>query len=213
MKLSKQDIVHAAHVVEAELATDNDNVEQKTELLRQDGKLTKHDKDLARATSTKLKYFRNNIVSAVNDEKLCGVFYFAIKAAKQAPEVFFREAMTNSYSLEKLVYLVKSIKSGKCEYSLGDMGGSRTFALVHMIREEIDVFTNGAVFDLMNEVKKANELRLDMGYTQANQLINLFERLGLVEKLKGKGIAKNGSQQYQFIKNDFYNYLANAFKA
>ncbi|HFF6768583.1 TPA: hypothetical protein ACGEAQ_005950, partial [Klebsiella pneumoniae] len=29
----------------------------------------------------------------------------------------------------------------------------------------------------------------------------------------GMGAAKNGSQQYRFIKNDFYNYLADAFKA
>ncbi|EOI7062237.1 hypothetical protein ACMVND_004670, partial [Salmonella enterica subsp. enterica serovar Kentucky] len=54
---------------------------------------------------------------------------------------------------------------------------------------------------------------LDAGYTQANQLINLCERLGLVEKIKGVGIAKAGTQQYRFIKNDFYNYLADAFKA
>ena len=30
---------------------------------------------------------------------------------------------------------------------------------------------------------------------------------------EGMGAAKNGSQQYRFIKNDFYNYLADAFKA
>ncbi len=48
---------------------------------------------------------------------------------------------------------------------------------------------------------------------QANQLINLCERLGLVEKVKGMGSAKAGTQQYRFIKNDFYNYLADAFKA
>ncbi|MBS6928926.1 MAG: hypothetical protein KH152_10640 [Finegoldia magna] len=137
----------------------------------------------------------------------------AIKASKQAPEVFFREAMTNSYSLEKLVYLVKSIKSGKCVYSVADMSGSRVFALIEMINDEMETFTNGAVFDLMNEAKKACEIKLDAGYTQANQLINLCERLGLVEKIKGMGAAKNGSQQYRFIKNDFYNYLADAFKA
>ncbi|EOG3724007.1 hypothetical protein ACK98V_004964, partial [Salmonella enterica subsp. enterica serovar Cerro] len=57
------------------------------------------------------------------------------------------------------------------------------------------------------------EVKLDAGYTQANQLINLCERLGLVEKIKGVGIAKAGTQQYRFIKNDFYNYLADAFKA
>ncbi|HCQ3022613.1 TPA: hypothetical protein OHP99_005646, partial [Escherichia coli] len=137
----------------------------------------------------------------------------AIKASKQAPEVFFRDAMTNSYSLEKLVYLVKSIKSGKCVYSIADMSGSRVFALIDMINDEIDTFTNGAVFDLMNEAKKACEIKLDAGYTQANQLINLCERLGLVEKVKGMGSAKAGTQQYRFIKNDFYNYLADAFKA
>ncbi|WP_313021583.1 hypothetical protein, partial [Atlantibacter hermannii] len=165
------------------------------------------------AATTKLAYFTNNVLNAVNDEKLAGVFYYAIKASKQAPEVFFREAMTNSYSLEKLVYLVKSIKSGKCVYSVADMSGSRVFALIEMINDEMETFTNGAVFDLMNEAKKENEIKLDAGYTQANQLINLCERLGLVEKIKGMGAAKNGSQQYRFIKNDFYNYLADAFKA
>ncbi|ELQ1309872.1 hypothetical protein QTL24_004210, partial [Salmonella enterica subsp. enterica serovar Eko] len=153
------------------------------------------------------------VVNAVNDDKLSGVFYYAIKASKQAPEVFFREAMTNSYSLEKLVYLVTSIKAGKCVYSVADMSGSRVFALVEMINDEMETFTNGAVYDLMNEAKKECEVKLDAGYTQANQLINLCERLGLVEKIKGVGIAKAGTQQYRFIKNDFYNYLADAFKA
>ncbi|EGT4373679.1 hypothetical protein AUM47_19665 [Cronobacter malonaticus] len=211
--ISKKSILEAANIVAAELGAKANDLEQKNELLNSTGALTKNDKDNLRAASTKLKYFSNNILSAVNDEKLSAVFYFAIKASKQAPEVFFREAMTNSYSLEKLVYLVKSIKAGKCEYSKDDMSGSRVFALVHMIKDEVEVFTNGAVFDLMNEVKRANDLRLDAGYTQANQLINLCERLGLVEKIKGMGAAKNGSQQYRFIKNDFYNYLADAFKA
>ncbi|HBR7651480.1 hypothetical protein ACLAI9_26180 (plasmid) [Klebsiella pneumoniae] len=211
--ISKKTILEAANIVAGELGAKADDLEQKNEVLYSSGALTKNDKDNFRAASTKLKYFSNNILSAVNDEKLSGVFYYAIKASKQAPEVFFREAMTNSYSLEKLVYLVKSIKAGKCEYSTEDMSGSRVFALVHMIKDEVEVFTNGAVFDLMNEVKRANDLRLDAGYTQANQLINLCERLGLVEKIKGMGAAKNGSQQYRFIKNDFYNYLADAFKA
>ncbi len=179
----------------------------------QNGTHTKADKANMLAATTKLAYFTNNVLNAVNDEKLAGVFYYAIKASKQAPEVFFREAMTNSYSLEKLVYLVKSIKSGKCVYSVADMSGSRVFALIEMINDELETFTNGAVFDLMNEAKKACEIKLDAGYTQANQLINLCERLGLVEKIKGMGAAKNGSQQYRFIKNDFYNYLAEAFKA
>lgn len=41
------------------------------------------------AATTKLAYFINNVVNAVEDEKLCSVFYYAIKASKQAPEVFF----------------------------------------------------------------------------------------------------------------------------
>ncbi|EJQ0795045.1 hypothetical protein NYD82_004193, partial [Cronobacter sakazakii] len=203
----------AAVVIANELQINADNATQTYNNHYQNGTHTKADKANMLAATTKLAYFTNNVLNAVNDEKLAGVFYYAIKASKQAPEVFFREAMANSYSLEKLVYLVKSIKSGKCVYSVADMSGSRVFALIEMINDEIDTFTNGAVYDLMNEAKKVNELKPDAGYTQANQLINLCERLGLVEKIKGMGAAKNGSQQYRFIKNDFYNYLAEAFKA
>ncbi|QLO45352.1 hypothetical protein HV198_24310 (plasmid) [Citrobacter freundii] len=211
--ISKKSIIDAAVVIANELQVAANNATQTYKNHYQNGTHTKADKANMLAATTKLAYFTNNVLNAVNDEKLAGVFYYAIKASKQAPEVFFREAMTNSYSLEKLVYLVKSIKSGKCVYSVADMSGSRVFALIEMINDELETFTNGAVFDLMNEAKKANEIKLDAGYTQANQLINLCERLGLVEKIKGMGAAKNGSQQYRFIKNDFYNYLADAFKA
>ncbi|EJA1145801.1 TPA: hypothetical protein KFP18_004358 [Escherichia coli] len=211
--ISKKAIIDAAVVIANELQVAANNATQTYNNHYQNGAHTKADKANMLAASTKLAYFTNNVLNAVNDDKLAGVFYYAIKASKQAPEAFFREAMTNSYSLEKLVYLVKSIKSGKCVYSVADMSGSRVFALIDMINDEIDTFTNGAVFDLMNEAKKANEIKLDAGYTQANQLINLCERLGLVEKIKGMGAAKNGSQQYRFVKNDFYNYLADAFKA
>ncbi|MCF2295219.1 hypothetical protein LGS00_24220 [Enterobacter hormaechei] len=211
--ISKKSIIDAAVVIANELQVAANNATQTYNNHYQNGTHTKADKANMLAATTKLAYFTNNVLNAVNDEKLAGVFYYAIKASKQAPEVFFREAMTNSYSLEKLVYLVKSIKSGKCVYSVADMSGSRVFALIEMINDEMETFTNGAVFDLMNEAKKACEIKLDAGYTQANQLINLCERLGLVEKIKGMGAAKNGSQQYRFIKNDFYNYLADAFKA
>ncbi|MBF9190175.1 hypothetical protein I4I62_17880 [Enterobacter hormaechei] len=211
--ISKKSIIDAAVVIANELQVAANNDTQTYNNHYQNGTHTKADKAYMLAATTKLAYFTNNVLNAVNDEKLAGVFYYAIKASKQAPEVFFREAMTNSYSLEKLVYLVKSIKSGKCVYSVADMSGSRVFALIEMINDEMETFTNGAVFDLMNEAKKENEIKLDAGYTQANQLINLCERLGLVEKIKGMGAAKNGSQQYRFIKNDFYNYLADAFKA
>ncbi|ENY6922019.1 hypothetical protein [Escherichia coli] len=211
--LSKKSIVEAASIVSNELREKADLATQTYNEHYKNGTHTKADKANMQAATTKLAYFINNVVNAVEDEKLCSVFYYAIKASKQAPEVFFRDAMTNSYSLEKLVYLVKSIKAGKCVYSVADMSGSRVFALIDMINDEIDTFTNGAVFDLMNEAKKACEIKLDAGYTQANQLINLCERLGLVEKVKGMGSAKAGTQQYRFIKNDFYNYLADAFKA
>lgn len=211
--ISKKSIIDAAVVIANELQVAANNATQTYNNHYQNGTHTKADKANMLAATTKLAYFTNNVLNAVNDEKLAGVFYYAIKASKQAPEVFFREAMTNSYSLEKLVYLVKSVKSGKCVYSVADMSGSRVFALIEMMNDELETFTNGAVFDLMNEAKKACEIKLDAGYTQANQLINLCERLGLVEKIKGMGAAKNGSQQYRFIKNDFYNYLADAFKA
>ncbi|EBH8226483.1 hypothetical protein DNZ94_15700 [Salmonella enterica subsp. enterica serovar Anatum] len=211
--ISKKSIIEAAIVITEELKAKADLAVQTYNEHYKNGTHTKADKANMMATSTKLAYFTNNVVNAVNDDKLSGVFYYAIKASKQAPEVFFREAMTNSYSLEKLVYLVTSIKAGKCVYSVADMSGSRVFALVEMINDEMETFTNGAVYDLMNEAKKEYEVKLDAGYTQANQLINLCERLGLVEKIKGVGIAKAGTQQYRFIKNDFYNYLADAFKA
>ncbi|AXD22206.1 MULTISPECIES: hypothetical protein [Enterobacteriaceae] len=211
--ISKKAIIDAAVVITEELQIKANEASQTREQRAKNGTATKADKANELAATTKLAYFTNNVLNALKDEKLAGVFYYAIKASKQDPEVFFREAMTNSYSLEKLVYLVKSIKSGKCVYSVADMSGSRVFALIEMINDEMETFTNGAVFDLMNEAKKACEIKLDAGYTQANQLINLCERLGLVEKIKGMGAAKNGSQQYRFIKNDFYNYLAEAFKA
>ncbi|HAX1982185.1 TPA: hypothetical protein JW546_003930 [Escherichia coli] len=211
--LSKKAIIEAANVVSNELHA---NVELATKIFNEhykNGTQTKADKANMQAATTKLAYFVNNVVKAVEDEKLCTVFYYAIKASKELPESFFRYAMTNSYSLEKLVFIAKSIKDGKCAYSLADMSGSRVFALIELINDEVDTFTNGAIFEIMNEAKKACEIKPDVGYTQANQLINLFERLGLVEKIKGAGIAKAGTQRYRFIKNDFYHYLADAFKA
>lgn len=166
--ISKKSIIDAAVVIANELQVAANNATQTYNNHYQNGTHTKADKANMLAASTKLAYFTNNVLNAVNDEKLAGVFYYAIKASKQAPEVFFREAMTNSYSLEKLVYLVKSIKSGKCVYSVADMSGSRVFALIEMINDELETFTNGAVFDLMNEAKKENEIKLDAGYTQAN---------------------------------------------
>lgn len=165
--ISKKSIIDAAVVIANELQVAANNATQTYNNHYQNGTHTKADKANMLAATTKLAYFTNNVLNAVNDEKLAGVFYYAIKASKQAPEVFFREAMTNSYSLEKLVYLVKSIKSGKCVYSVADMSGSRVFALIEMINDEMETFTNGAVFDLMNEAKKACEIKLDAGYTQA----------------------------------------------
>ena len=191
--ISKKAIIDAAVVITEELQIKANEASQTREQRAKNGTATKADKANELAATTKLAYFTNNVLNALKDEKLAGVFYYAIKASKQDPEVFFREAMTNSYSLEKLVYLVKSIKSGKCVYSVADMSGSRVFALIEMINDEMETFTNGAVFDLMNEAKKACEIKLDAGYTQANQLINLCERLGLVENIKGMGAAKNGS--------------------
>lgn len=209
--ISKKSILESALIISEELKVKAENATEVFNARLKDGKDTRIDKKNMLAATTKHAYFNNNVVSALSNDQLAGVFYYAIKASKQNPEMFFREAMENSYSLEKLVYLVKSIKSGKCSYSIADMSGSRVFALIEMIQDEMETFTNGYVFKMMNEVKKELELREDLGYTQANQLINLCERLGLVEKVKGMGAAKNGSQQYKFIKADFYKYLANAF--
>ena len=209
--ISKKSIIDAAVVITDELQLKADQATQTYNEHYQNGTHTKADKANMLAATTKLAYFTNNVLNAVNDEKLAGVFYYAIKASKQAPEVFFREAMTNSYSLEKLVYLVKSIKSGKCVYSVADMSGSRVFALIDMINDEIDTFTNGAVFDLMNEAKQANEIKLDAGYTQANQLIKLFRDLGIVEAIKDGGKSEFGMAKFKFIKNDLFNHIATSF--
>ena len=209
--ISKKSIIDAAVVITDELQLKADQATQTYNEHYQNGTHTKADKANMLAASTKLAYFVNNVVNAVNDDKLSGVFYYAIKASKQTPEVFFREAMTNSYSLEKLVYLVKSIKSGKCVYSVADMSGSRVFALIDMINDEIDTFTNGAVFDLMNEAKQANEIKLDAGYTQANQLIKLFRDLGIVEAIKDGGKSEFGMAKFKFIKNDLFNHIATSF--
>ena len=39
----------------------------------------------------------------------------------------------------------------------------------------------------------------------------MCERLGLIEKIKGAGAAKNGSQQYKLLDNDFVSYIRDAF--
>ena len=53
-----------------------------------------------------------------------------------ALEVFFRDAMTNSYSLENWFYLVKSIKAGKCVYSVLICLDLIVFALIDMINDD-----------------------------------------------------------------------------
>lgn len=87
-------------VIANELQVAANNATQTYNNHYKNGTHTKADKANMLAASTKLAYFTNNVLNAVNDEKLAGVFYYAIKASKQAPEAFFREAMTNSYSLE-----------------------------------------------------------------------------------------------------------------
>ncbi|WP_454890008.1 hypothetical protein [Serratia quinivorans] len=211
--ITKKSIVEAANVVTSELQEKANAAQQTFDTRFNAGQDTKADKKLLQAANTKLHYFINNVVKAVNDDKLSGVFYYAIKNAKQAPETFFREAMENSYSLEKLVYLVESIKNKRCVYSLADQSGSRVFAIVEVIRDEMGVITNGNIKKLMDEAKKANDKDADQTYTQANQLISLCERLGILEKMKGYGVAKNGSQQYKVIENDFVNYIRDSIPA
>lgn len=211
--ITKKSIVEAANVVTSELQEKANAAQQTFDTRFNAGQDTKADKKLLQAANTKLHYFINNVVKAVNDDKLSGVFYYAIKNAKQAPETFFREAMENSYSLEKLVYLVESIKNKRCVYSLADQSGSRVFAIVEVIRDEMGVITNGNIKKLMDEAKKANDKDADQTYTQANQLISLCERLGILEKMKGCGVAKNGSQQYKVIENDFVNYIRDSIPA
>jgi hypothetical protein len=91
------------------------------------------------------------------------VFYYAIKASKRQSS-FPRNG--NSYSLEKLVYLINSIRVKRCEYSLADQSGSRVFAIVEIIKDEVNTFTNGAIKTLMDEAKKENEKQADQTYTQ-----------------------------------------------
>lgn len=209
--ISKKSVIEAAAIVANELTENLAAVEQNYNTRYHAGQDTKADKKALQAAKTKLAYFTNNVCAPLTDDKANSVFYYAIKASKQAPENFFREAMENSYSLEKLVYLINSIKCKRCDYSLADQSGSRVFAIVEIINDEIEVFTNGAIKSLMDEAKKANDKQADQTYTQANQLIAMCERLGLIEKIKGAGAAKNGSQQYKLLNNDFVSYIRDSF--
>jgi len=209
--ISKKSVIEAATTVATELAETVASVEQNYTIRYNAGQDTKADKKAMQAAKTKLAYFTNNVCKPLTDDKANSVFYYAIKASKQTPEQFFREAMENSYSLEKLVYLINSIRAKRCEYSLADQSGSRVFAIVEIIKDEMEVFTNGAIKTLMDEAKKENEKQADQTYTQANQLIAMCERLGLIEKIKGAGAAKNGSQQYKLLDNDFVSYIRDAF--
>ncbi|MGS5488369.1 hypothetical protein ACVD67_18195 [Klebsiella quasipneumoniae] len=218
--ISKSSILSAAMVVSADLESVYSILSEAMESKRANGNVTKKDTADLKAAFTKMNWFNNHIVGALNDAKLSGVFYFVIKATKQDPELLFREAMENSYSLEKLVYLVSSIAKGKCQYSLADKSASRVFLMTDLIADEMEVFTLKHLLNEMNSVKQSiidadanSTLKLDAGYTQVNQLTCLFERLGLIEKVKGSGVVKNGSLQYRFIKNDFYNYLKESFSA
>jgi len=220
LNLTKKSVLNAAIVIAEELASLSATLEQVNADKLADGKLTSKDKKELQAIKTKHAYFQRNVVGALNNDKLAGVFYYAIKNTKQDPEMFFREAMENSYSLEKLVYLIESVQKKRCVYSLADMSASRVFVLVDMIKDGLNTFTLQHVFDEMNAAKKAiiesdpmSTLRLDTTYTQASQLVTLFERVGLVTKIKGSGQTKNGSIQYSFNKNDFYDYLAEMFTA
>lgn len=90
--ISKKSIIDAAVVIANELQVAANNATQTYNNHYQNGTHTKADKANMLAASTKLAYFTNNVLNAVNDEKLAGVFYYAIKASKQAPEVFFGDA-------------------------------------------------------------------------------------------------------------------------
>ena len=96
--ISKKSIIEAASIVSDELREKADLATQTYNEHYKNGTHTKADKANMQAATTKLAYFINNVVNAVEDAKIMLCFLlWAIKASKQAPEVvFFRDAMTNS---------------------------------------------------------------------------------------------------------------------
>ncbi|EOY8739257.1 hypothetical protein ACQFG6_004884 [Klebsiella michiganensis] len=182
-QIKKIDVLNAAIIVSKELSANAEAMAIKFNGRLNAGMDTKKDKADLRAAQTKSAYFDNNILSAMNDDKQCGVFYFSIKIAKKDPELFFRETLANSYALEKLAYLMSSMASGKCVFNSSLSTNSRVFAMVEIIKKDPTTFSNGEVFKLMNKAKQENEMKPDATYTQANQLIKLFRDLGIVEAI------------------------------
>jgi hypothetical protein len=69
--------------------------------------------------------------------------------------------------------------------------------MTDLIADEMEVFTLKHLLNEMNAVKQSiidadvnSTLKLDAGYTQVNQLTCLFERLGLIEKVKEAELLK-----------------------
>ena len=112
--ISKKSIVEAASIVSDELR------EKQIQQLKHITNIIKwyahksRQKQICKLQPLNLLTFINNVVNAVEDEKivLCFLLCDQNKTNKRQ-KVFFRDAMTIVISLEKLVYLVKSIKSGK----------------------------------------------------------------------------------------------------
>lgn len=86
--ISKKSIIDAAVVIANELQVAANNATQTYNNHYQNGTHTKADKANMLAATTKLAYFTNNVLNAVNDEKLAGVFTTRLKQANKRQKCF-----------------------------------------------------------------------------------------------------------------------------
>lgn len=182
--LSKKLIAESANVVLNKISSAYDEARQRYETIQDP---TKADKDLLSKFKTKKEYFELLDNSLKNNDRALGALYFIMYNAKVTDVVaYLTELAENSYSLDKMAYLLKCLAIKNFEYSASNTTGANVIVLVEMLKNDVQEFRPVDAKRIQDNLKIAVQKKPDAGYTQVNQLIKLAERIGLVQYKSGK---------------------------
>lgn len=182
--LSKIVIKNSASKVMGDITTAYNEALQKFKAIESP---TKSDKDLMTKYRTKKEYFELLVNSLANNDRALGALYYIMQNAKVNDSyAYLRELAENSYSLDKVAYLLKCLALKNFEYSASNTTGANVIVLVEMLKDDVKEFKPVDAKRVQDNLKIAVQKKPDLGYTQVNQLIKLAERIGLVKYKSGK---------------------------
>ncbi|MDE9494409.1 hypothetical protein KKJ09_12640 [Xenorhabdus bovienii] len=186
------------------------NLEQIQQRLSSVEKLSSAEKKELQAAQTKVKYFTGLSALVTTNEKAVSALYYIVKNAKQDPADLLKEIATNSYSLNKFGFIIKSIADGFYNYDISDMSASNIIAMLDFIKADKIKFSMREYRAAMGEYKKQIDRDIDDGFTQTNQALKLCERMGIVSYTGGKISAGYGEYKIN-SENELVKYLKSIF--